>query len=468
MSEGVFAIIGGGPAGLAAAYFLTKNGLSFPVVLEQDGQIGGLAKTLEHRGFRCDIGGHRFFTRSREVESLWREVLPRDFVRRPRLSRIYYGGKFYYYPIRVGNALHGLGVQEGIRLMGSFARAKLFPRRPEVSFEDWVSNRFGHRLYSIFFRAYTEKVWGIPCTVLSADWAAQRIRDLDLTTAILDSFGIGRGRKVASLIDEFDYPLRGPGQMYEAMGSRVVERGGCLRLRHDVRAIRHDGKKVVGLEVRTPDGLLDMDADQVISTMPLSQLVLRMLPEPPDRVVSAARGLSYRSIITVNLLIQRDQVAPDTWVYLHAPEVAAGRLQIYKNWSPAMVPGPGWNSLGLEYFATEGDPLWSNSDADMLEIGKKEIGRLGFATPAEIAGGFVVRYPMAYPVYDEGYVEKVALIRSYLSQFGNLECAGRYGQFRYNNMDHSIMTGILAARKLCGEDVDPWAVNAEAQYLEQS
>lgn len=467
MSREDLAIIGAGPAGLAAAYFSARNGLGTPLVLEQDAQVGGLSKTVEYRGFRCDIGGHRFFTKSQEVEALWREVLPGDFLRRPRLSRIYYRGRFYHYPLRLGNAMRNLGLLEGARVLGSFARAKLLPRRPEVSLEDWVSNRFGHRLYSIFFRTYTEKVWGIPCTELSADWAAQRIRNLDLAKAVLNAVGIGRGRAVASLIEDFDYPRLGPGQMYEEMAARTVSMGGRVLRLHRVEAVRHERGRVVALEVGTPDGRLAVDVDRVVSTMPLSDLVLRMKPEPPREVVDAALGLTYRSIVTVNLVVERPEVVPDTWVYLHAPEVAAGRLQLYKNWSPAMVPDPRWSSVGLEYFATEGDPLWSNSDASMLELGKKELVGLKLVRREEIADGFVARYAKAYPVYAGGYADRLAVVRGYLARLGNLECAGRYGQFRYNNMDHSIMTGMLAVRRLAGERCDPWGVNVDGVYLEQ-
>ena len=462
-----FAIIGAGPAGLAAAYTLAKRGAATPLVLEQETQVGGLSKTVDYKGFRCDIGGHRFFTKSEEVEALWREVLPHDFLRRPRLSRIYYRGKFFYYPIRAMNAMGGLGLWEGLRVMASFARARVAPRLPETSFEDWVSNRFGYRLYSIFFRTYTQKVWGIPCTELSADWAAQRIRNLDLTKAVLNAMGLGKGESVASLIDEFDYPRLGPGQMYEAMATQVEARGGTTMLQHRVEAIRHEGGRVVALELRTPSGPISLDVDRVISTMPLSELVLKMKPEPPAELLSAARGLDYRSIITVNLILSRRETVPDTWVYIHAPEIVAGRLQVYKNWSPDMVPNSEFSTLGLEYFATEGDLLWSQPDGVMLKTAREDLVRIGLANDSEVCDGFVVRYPKAYPVYSGGYAERVMLLRRYLSQFDNLECAGRYGQFRYNNMDHSILTGMLAARKLCGEQCDPWGVNVDGEYHEE-
>ncbi len=467
MADGPYCVIGAGPAGLAAAHYLTKSTDCATVVLEGDPQVGGLSRTVEHKGFRCDIGGHRFFTKSQEVERLWREVLPSDFLRRPRLSRIYYRGKFFNYPIRLGNALAGLGPWEGLQVLASFGKARLSPTHPELSFEDWVSNRFGYRLYSMFFRTYTEKLWGIRGTDLSADWAAQRIRNLDLSRTLLNAMGIGRGKQVASLIDEFDYPRLGPGQMYEGMAEQCVSRGGKLLLRHRVAGLRHENGRVVALEVDTPDGRLELDAGKVVSTMPLNEVVQRMNPLPSPDVLEAAGGLTYRSIMTVNLMLDRAETVPDTWVYLHAPEVLAGRLQLYKNWSPEMVPDPRFSSLGLEYFATEGDSLWSNSDRSLLEIGKKDLSKLGLAKGSEVFDGFVTRYPKAYPVYNDGYQGRVDVLRSYLAQFSNLECAGRYGQFRYNNMDHSIMTGMLAARRLCGEQCDPWGVNSEGEYLEQ-
>ncbi len=467
MSSSEFAIIGAGPAGLAAAHVLAKSDAAVPVVFEQEAQVGGLSKTVDYKGFRCDIGGHRFFTKNQEVEALWREVLPQDFLRRPRLSRIFYRGKFFYYPLRMANALAGLGLAEGVKVLASFAWARISPRSPETSFEDWVSNRFGYRLYSIFFRTYTQKVWGIPCTELSADWAAQRIRNLDLTKAVLNAMGIGKGKSVASLIDEFEYPRLGPGQMYEAMASQISAMGGAVRLRHRVSLLRHEGGRVVALELSTPDGPATVDVDRMISTMPLDELVLKMRPEPPAEVITAARGLRYRSIITVNLMLSRKETVPDTWVYIHEPEVVAGRLQLFKNWSPAMVPNPETSTLGLEYFANEGDQMWSQSNEALFEIAKSDLGRIGLAKASDVFDGFVVRYPKAYPVYAGAYQDKVSVLRSYLSRFDNLECAGRYGQFRYNNMDHSIFTGMLAARKLCGEQCDPWGVNVDDDYHEE-
>jgi protoporphyrinogen oxidase len=461
-----FAIIGAGPAGLAAAYTLAKDG-HHATVFEQDHQVGGLSKTLDYHGFKFDIGGHRFFTKSEEVNRLWQEILGDEFLVRPRLSRIYYGGKLYHYPLKPMNALMNLGPLTSLAAVLSYAGARICPKSPETSFEDWVSNRFGRKLYSIFFKTYSEKVWGIPCTKLSADWAAQRIRNLNLGKAILNALGIGRGKKVASLIEEFNYPRQGPGQMYEQMSQKAQKLGAEVRLKNRIGSIVHRNGRIERLSVLTGDGKSDFPVDHLISSMPLSELPLMMDPLPPPDVVAAARGLSYRSILTVNLLIEQPSIVPDTWIYIHDPDIQAGRLQLYKNWSPEMVPDSSWSSVGLEYFAFEGDEFWTTKEESLIETAKRDLIKLNLVDPKNIRDGFVARYAKAYPVYDDGYRERVETIRSYLGTIGNLVCVGRYGQFRYNNMDHSIMTALLGARRLLGENVDPWSVNEEGEYHEE-
>jgi len=463
-----FAIIGGGPAGVAAAYDLVRRGRR-PVLFEQDDQVGGLSRTVNHHGYRFDIGGHRFFTKSREVESLWHEVLGEDFLRRPRLSRIFYRGRLFHYPLKPMNALLGLGPLKSLRVLLSFLRRRVFPTKPETSFEDWVANRFGYVLYSIFFKTYTEKVWGISCRELSADWAAQRIRNLDLGQALLKALGIGRARRdVASLIEEFDYPKFGPGQMYETMAEKAASRGADVRLNHRVTKVGHDRGRITSVETATPRGSSKVSVERLISTMPLSELVLALAPPVPDEVLDAAKGLRYRSILTVNFVVDLPELLPDTWVYLHAPEVRAGRLQLYKNWSPFMVEDPSKSTLGLEYFCFEGDEFWTAGEPALVEIGKVDLRTLRLVDLSLVRNAFVVRYPKAYPMYDTGYSQRLHTIRTYLEGFPNLVCAGRYGQFRYNNMDHSIMSSLLGVRRLLGEGVDPWAVNVEAEYHEET
>jgi len=466
MSSTEFAVIGAGPAGLAAAHDLARRGRS-PVVFEADQHVGGLAKTVERRGFRFDIGPHRFFTKSPEVEALWSEMLPaEEFPKVPRTTRIWYRGKLFNYPLKPMNALFGLGPFTSARVMASFLWRKVFPVRPEKTFEDWVANRFGHALFAIFFKTYTEKVLGMSCTEISADWAAQRIRNLNLGRAVLDALGFGRRGGVASLVDEFNYPRRGAGQMYEAMAARAESMGAEIRTGTPVERVKCEGGRVVALGLADEAGD-DEPVEGVLSTMPLTELVQRLEPEAPPEVADAARALRYRSILNVNVILGRTEIPPDNWIYLHSPEIRAGRVQLYKNWSPQMVPDPGMSSMGFEYFCFEGDEVWTKSEDELVELARADLGRLGFADPGAVEDGFVVRYPNAYPIYEGDYRGRLSAIREHLAKIENLVCCGRYGQFRYNNMDHSIMTALLGVRRLLGEDVDPWSVNEEAEYHEE-
>lgn len=459
-------VIGAGPAGLAAAFTLGERQIP-SLIIEKDKQVGGLCKTVEYQGFRCDIGGHRFFTKNREIQTLWEGVLGNDLLLRQRLSRIYYQGKFFYYPLRAGNALTGLGLMESSRVCLSYFKSQLFRVKPELSFEDWVSNRFGKALYQIFFKTYTEKVWGIPCTELSADWAAQRIRNLSLGQALMKASGLSNKSKVASLIEQFHYPRLGPGHMYETMAERVANNGGKVRTGQAVVEIRHAKSKIIGAQIWEPGGSSLASSSHCFSSMPISELVQSLRPQAPDAVMDAARSLRYRSIISVNLLFKTPTPFPDNWIYLHSTEVRASRVQFYENWSPFMVPQGGHSSVGFEYFCFEGDEYWNSSDSDLIRLALGDLSILKFYDDQDFIGGFVVRYAKAYPLYTDNYARHLSIIREWLSQFSNLYCIGRYGQFRYNNMDHSIMTGILAVRRMLGQDVDPWSVNAEGEYLEE-
>lgn len=460
-------IIGAGPAGLAAAYELGAEGRN-TLILEKESMVGGLAKTVEYKGFRCDIGGHRFFTKISHVDRLWREVLGEDFLRRPRMSRIYYQSKFYNYPLSISNSLKNLGMFRSLGVLASFLHSRLFPYRPEVSFTHWVSNRFGRKLFDMFFRAYTEKVWGISCDRLSADWAAQRIKNLSLSKAVLNALGVGGKRSVASLIDEFDYPALGPGQMYEAMAGKSIARGAKLDFNHTVTQLDHSGGRIQAVTSTSSGSSRRIEVgDACFSSMPLDELILGLRPEPPAQVVQAARALTYRSIVTVNLLLNTPQVVPDTWIYLHDPGVTAGRVQFYKNWSPRMVPDAGKSVIGMEYFCTEGDSFWNQTDSQLLETATRDLRKIGLADPSLVFDSFCVRYAKAYPVYDEHYTQRLAIIREYLAGLKNLYPIGRYGQFRYNNMDHSIMTAHFSVQALHGQAVDPWSVNVEQEYHEE-
>lgn len=459
-------VIGSGPAGISAAHAL--SGREIPsLILEKDSQIGGLCKTVEYKGFRCDIGGHRFFTKNQEIQGLWESILGQEFMIRPRVSRIYYRGKFFHYPLRIGNALRGLGILTSSAVISSYLKSQIFPIKPERNFAEWVSNRFGHKLFTIFFKTYTEKVWGIPCTDISADWAAQRIRNLSLGKALLHSLGVGKRHQVASLIEKFHYPRYGPGQMFEAMLDRAVRQGAELHRNQEVIEVTYQQNKITEVKTMSHGQVLTFPCSHCFSSMPLDELVKKLRPLPPDRVLGAAHALRYRSIITVNLLFRQPTLIPDNWIYIHSPEIQACRLQLYANWSPYMVPAASFSSVGFEYFCNENDGLWALPHDALIAKALSDLGKLGFYRKEDLLDGFVVRYAKAYPIYEKNYMENVRIIREWLSLFDNLYCIGRYGQFRYNNMDHAMMTGILAVRRMLGEDVDPWSVNAEAEYLEE-
>lgn len=467
-------IAGGGPAGLTAAYELTKNGHTCVVLEAEASLVGGISRTDTYKGYRFDIGGHRFFSKSDEVNRLWREILGDQFLKRPRLSRIYYNRKFFDYPLKPVDAFLKLGPVRSAMILLSYFKARVRPIQPERSFEDWVVNRFGRKLFETFFKAYTEKVWGMPTTEISADWAAQRIKGLSLVNAVTSVLfkpfrRAGRGAVIKTLIDEFHYPKFGPGQMWEAARDRVREGGN--QVRHDARVARveHDGSRVTAFVSRSAQGEETRHTGRnFISTLPLRTLVKIMDPPAPAEVQAAADALKYRDFLTVVLIADQEKTFPDTWIYVHDPEVKLGRVQNFKNWSPYMVPDQRKSSLGLEYFCFEGDGLWSMTDAELIELGKREIGQIGLVDPARVVDGCVVRMPKAYPVYDDDYQKNVEIIRAWLARLENLQVAGRNGMHKYNNQDHSMMTAFLAARNIMGQGpYDPWCVNTDAEYHEE-
>jgi protoporphyrinogen oxidase len=463
-------VIGAGPAGLTAAYELCKSGVC-SVVLEKDNVVGGLSRTVNYKGYHFDIGGHRFFTKVKAVEEMWREVLANgQFIRRSRLSRIYYNKKFFYYPLRASNALLGLGVWNSLLIFLSYLRAQIFPEKPEDTFEQWISNRFGKRLYKIFFKTYTEKVWGIPCNQIMAEWAAQRIKGLSLLAAVKSALiqkQQSKGDVIKTLIDAFDYPELGPGMMWETVRDIVEKNGSEIRLNTGVEKIIWNGGGVKALEVVT-DGVPEIiEGTHFISSMPIRGLIKKFDPPAPERVIKAAEALNYRDFLTVALVVNKRELFPDNWIYVHDAEVKVGRIQNFKNWSPAMVPDPETTCLGLEYFCFEGDGLWTMSDADLIELGKRELGILGLVIPADVVDGSVVRMPKAYPVYDGTYAEALQVIRHFLEGVPNLQLVGRNGMHKYNNQDHSMLTAMLAVKNILGASYDLWQVNAEQEYHEE-
>ncbi len=457
---------------MTAAYESAKLGMS-PMVLEADNNVGGLSRTVNYQGYRFDIGGHRFFSKIQLINDLWQEILNEDFLVRPRLSRIYYRDHFFDYPFRAFNALAGLGPLEAILVGLSYTKSRLFPNAEETNFEQWVSNRFGDRLYRIFFKTYTEKVWGIPCSEISADWAAQRIKNLSLREAVRSALlGGGRtkdGEIITTLIDRFHYPRLGPGMMWESCRDLLTQRGHQTVNGMLVNRIRHHDGLVECVYGQTSKGEeVEFEADQFISTMPLRELVEALDPAPPEVVLRAANKLRYRDYLTVVLIVKRDHVFPDNWIYIHSPEVKMGRIQNYKNWSPQMVPDPSRTSLGLEYFLWENDPEWGWSDQRLIEMGIRECAQIGLIEPDEVEDGTVVRMKKAYPIYDQDYQESLATVRGFLETIPNLQTVGRNGLHRYNNQDHSMLTGIYAVRNILGEKNDVWSVNTEMEYHEES
>ena len=460
------AVLGAGPAGLTAAYVLGIRGAP-GIVYEADGAVGGIAKTVEYGGYRFDLGGHRFFTKLTPVQRLWEEVMGDDFLVRPRLSRIYYDGKFLAYPLQARDVVRRLGIVEAGLCSLSYFWSRLNRSRQTIeTFEDWVTAHFGRRLYDAFFRSYTEKVWGVPGSEIHAEWAVQRIKDFSFWKALLALLHLQRGQ-VTTLIEEFHYPRLGPGQMWERVQARVEEHGLPVRLRHRVGAIHHDHASVNAVTVETDGRSSRVPVDAVLSSIPLSELVLSLDPAPPDEIVAAARRLRYRSMCLVALIIDHEQPFPDNWIYLHDPGTRAGRVQNFGAWSPDLVK-PGTTCLGAEYFCFEGDDLWEMPDKQAVELATAELGRIGLLDPADVVDGVKVRVPKAYPMYDGNYRQAVALIHGYLAGFDNLKTFGRNGLHRYNNQDHSMWTAILATLNLLdGSHHDVWAVNTEAEYHEE-
>jgi protoporphyrinogen oxidase len=456
-------ILGAGPAGLTAGYLLCKQGLPV-IVLEAQDQVGGLAKTEIRDGYRFDLGGHRFFTKAKEVDALWHEIMREEFLRRPRMSRIFWNGKFLDYPLRGTDVIKKLGPVELTRSVLSYLWAAVKPKGKEETFEQWVSNRFGKRLFNLFFKSYTEKVWGVPTSEIRAEWAAQRIKGLSFFSAAKSAFFGNKGDKVKSLISEFNYPRYGPGQMWETMTDDIEQKGGQVLLEQPVTKLEFEGNRVA--RVHTRDQVIE--PSHVISSLPLRSTVGIADPAPRPEVIAAAKGLRYRDFLTVSLVLDGEDLFPDNWIYIHEPSVEVGRIQNYRSWSPWMVPDQSKACVGLEYFCFAGDELWETDDEELVQLGMRELEQLGLATPDKLQFGFVVRVPKAYPMYDAEYAERVSTIRSWLDGLENLQQVGRNGLHRYNNSDHSMLTAMRAVDNLVkGSDHDLWAVNAESAYHEE-
>jgi protoporphyrinogen oxidase len=458
-------IIGAGPAGLIAAYELVKQSVN-PIVIEQADKVGGIARTECYKDYRFDIGGHRFFTKIGEVEQLWQEILGSDFISVPRLSRIYYRGHFFNYPLEPFDALRKLGIINSVLILLSYVQAKLFPLPQEETFEQWVVNRFGKRLYETFFKTYTEKVWGLPCSKIRADWAAQRIKGMSLKKTVLNAlFGINDTK---SLIKEFSYPRLGPGMMWERLQEMLEAEGIPVYLKTTVTRIEWEHRRVKRVIMRQAGEEINVYGNHFISSLPISTVVFQLDPPPPQPVIEAACRLNYRDFIIVALIIDQADLFPDNWIYVHSPEFTVGRIQNFKNWSAEMVPDHSKTCLGMEYFCNKGDRLWTMSDVELLNLATSEIVNLGLVSHAGLVeDGVIIRQPKAYPVYDGEYRQNLQVIRSFLDGLENFQTVGRNGMHRYNNQDHSMLTGMLAARNVLGEHHDLWNVNTERSYYEE-
>jgi protoporphyrinogen oxidase len=465
-------IIGGGPAGLTAAHELLKQSSRHrPVVLEATDMVGGIARTENKDGYRFDIGGHRFFTKVPEVEAMWHEVLGKDFITVRRLSRIFYRGRYYDYPLRIWNALSNIGLYETYRIIGSYVKWKLRPHRKEDTFEEWVINRFGGRLYMHFFSSYTHKVWGIPPSQIRADWAAQRIKNLSLSKAIWNA--ISGANNTASLIEEFQYPRLGPGMMWERTRDLVRSRGGQVEMHSEVISVRRDGMRVTAVDVRkgnesdAPGTIERIEGGQFINSMALRDLIYAFDPPPPQEVIEAAGRLKYRDFLIVTLILDHADPFPDNWIYIHSPDVKVGRIQNFRAWSAEMLPRADTASIGMEYFCQSGDDLWEMSDEALRELASRELEQLGLARADDVVGAAIIRQPKAYPVYDGNYKEALETVGAWLRQFTNFQTVGRNGLHRYNNQDHSMLSAMYAARNVLGADYDVWNVNVERSYHEE-
>ena len=456
-------------AGLTAAYVLaTRYGIQ-STILESDSQVGGISRTVERDGWRFDIGGHRFFTKVKEVEALWHEILPdEDFLLRPRMSRIFYKDKYYDYPLKASNALKNLGIWEAFLCVMSYLWARIRPPKDQSTLEGWIVARFGRRLYGHFFKTYNEKLWGVPVNKLPADFAAQRIKNLSLFNAVVNALMPKRNQKaITSLIEEFQYPKYGPGMMWERCTELVEARGCKVIMNTRVVGIRHEAGRAASVVAESEGGRTEYPADHVISSMPISKLLKAMDPTPAPEVVTAADDLGYRDFLTIALVVPEEYSFPDNWIYVHSPDVQVGRIQNFGSWSPYLVK-EGRTCLGLEFFVFEGDETWNRADEDLIEQGKRELGILGLVDPEKVEAGYVVRMPKAYPFYDEHYKANVANIVEWLDAWApNVHPVGRNGMHRYNNQDHSMYTAMLTVENILGASHDIWSVNVEADYHEE-
>ena len=474
MNKKSVTIIGAGPAGLTAGYLLVNKGFKVTILEMDTKYLGGISRTVEYKGFRFDIGGHRFFSKSKEVNDFWDEILKSDFINTPRLSRWYYRGKFFHYPIRLLELLGVFGIWQSILIVFSYFKSKIFPIEPEISLADWCINNFGKYLAKPFFINYNLKLWGIDPAKLSKDFTLQRIKGVSFIGTITN--GVNKILRIntntsKSFIETFKYPKLGPGMLWEKVAKLIQANGGEIILGAKVTKIIVQSGKVKRIEYAKAGKIERVRCDYVLSSMPLKELIHSIDPEPPRAIIEAADSLKYRDFITVALMIDKKDMPPDNWIYTHDENIKAIRIQLYKNWSKHMVPDQSKSCIGFEYVCLEGDELWSKSDKELVELAKSELEMLGFADKNQIIDGSVVRMKNVYPVYLLDYATHVAAIKKYLqnlTQSHSLQPMGRCGLHRYNNSDHSMMTAFLCVKNITGEgNFDQWQVNSDAEYHEE-
>ena len=456
-------IIGAGPAGITAAYQLTKAGIQTDV-FEAGPSVGGLAKTISMWNQRVDLGPHRFFSTDRRVNEVWLDVLGDDYSMVDRLTRIYYDRKFYNYPLKIGNALKNMGPLDAAHCLGSYFLEKVNPTQQDGSFENWVVHQFGRHLFDVFFKTYSEKLWGISCKELDADFASQRIKKLSLTEALKNAMRGGQRNKHKTLVDRFAYPNLGSGVVYDRMAQYVSRSGGDLHLNRPVHRVISENGRATGLELS--DGQV-LNYDHIISTMPITLLVSR-LPSVPTNVLDHAAKLRFRNTTLVYLNIDSADLFPDNWIYVHDSDLKFGRITNFRNWSPHLYNNETSSILTLEYWSYDDDALWTDPDEILIQLGSKELRKTGLIGDNAILDGKVVRIKRCYPVYDRNYKNHLKPIEEFLSQIENLTVIGRYGAFKYNNQDHSILMGILAAERIAyNTNHSLWEINTNYETYQE-
>jgi len=457
------AIIGAGPAGMTAAYLLAKGG-AIVEVYESTGYVGGLARSFTLWDQRVDLGPHRFFSSDQRVNSLWKEVVGNDYAIVKRQTRIYYKKKFFDYPLRPLNALLGLGIGESLRCASSYVLSRLTPQHCcDNSFENWVVRRFGKRLFEIFFKTYSEKLWGIPCKELDSDFAAQRIRKLSLKEAVINAL-FPKTNKHRTLMDAFAYPLHGTGMTYERMADRIRSLGGRIHLSCPVTKLHSSNNKVIGLEFPNRE---TAEFDYLISTMPLTLLV-NSLGITDSETLHACSQLQFRNTTLVYLLCDSSDVFPDQWIYIHSPELQTGRVTNFRNWVPQLYGNSPRTILCMEYWSQD-DGIWTAPPDEVKRLAREEIQSTGLVSSTKILDAHVVRINRCYPIYRRGYSRHVATIANSLNRYKNLQAIGRYGSFKYNNQDHSILMGILASENiLSNANHNLWSVNSDYDTYQEA